>query len=101
MAKRRTLPQIRQEDGIRSTYRLKSRSELIDVMLYHGYDTGYALAKAARILPGTVNHLIYGRRTDCGPKTAAAIETTLRQRPGELFARVSHGPRTLGSKTPT
>lgn len=96
MAKRRTLPQIRQEDGIRSTYRLKSQSELIDVMLYHGFETGYSLAKAAGLKQGAVNHLVFGRRRTCSPETAAAIESALKQKPGSLFVRVSHGPRTVG-----
>lgn len=93
MVKRRTLPQIRMEDGIRSTFRLKSRAELIDTMLYHGFESGYSLAKAAGIKPGIVNFLVSGQRRSCSPASAAAIEAALSQKPGTLFVRVSHVPR--------
>lgn len=85
MAKRRsTLPIIRGDEH-RVTYTLRSQALLVDQMRYRRFHTGYALAKAAGLLPGTVNHLVFGRRTTCSPETAASIEEALDVRPGTLF----------------
>lgn len=85
MAKRRsTLPVIRGDEH-RVTYTLKSQAALIGQMQYRRFTTGYQLAKAAGLLPGTVNHLVFGRRRTCSPETASAIEEALSVRPGTLF----------------
>lgn len=85
MAKRRsTLPVIRGDEH-RVTYTLKSQALLVDQMRYRRFTTGYQLAKASGLLPGTVNHLVFGRRTTCSPETASAIEEALNVRPGTLF----------------
>nr|DAF00023.1 MAG TPA: LAMBDA REPRESSOR (TRIPLE MUTANT)/DNA COMPLEX-DNA COMPLEX, DOUBLE HELIX, TRANSCRIPTION-DNA.1A [Caudoviricetes sp.] len=55
-------------------------------MDYRHIDSGYALAKKAGLLPGTVNHLLYGRRATCSYRTARAIEEALGCPKGFLFA---------------
>lgn len=84
MTRRRdTLPDTRQTTG--ATYRLTSHSDLLRRMRRRGYTSGYALAQAAGLGQGTVNHLVHGRRTTCSERTATAIERALRLEPDELF----------------
>lgn len=85
MAKRRnTLPKVA-SDGTRTTYKLKSQRSLIDQMVHRELTSGYALAEAAGLKPGAVNHLVFGRRTQCSLATAAGIEKALGVKPGDLF----------------
>ena len=72
-------------DEWRLTVKLKSLRVLREFMQFHGLTTGYALAKKAGVLPGTVNHLLSGKRSTCRPETAHAIEETLGCPPGFLF----------------
>ena len=63
-------------DPYRLTARLISRRVLRQHMKHRRIPSGYALAKAAGILPGTVNNLLRDRNS-CSPETAAAIEHAL------------------------
>lgn len=75
-----------QTDQWRLTVKLKSRRALQEYMEFHRIQSGYALAKKAGILPGTVNHLLSGRRNTCSLRTARSIEEALQCPPGFLFA---------------
>lgn len=70
----------------RLTVKLKSRQALREFMDHHKLPTAYALAKKAELLPGTVGHLVSGRRTHCSLRTARAIEEALECPQGFLFA---------------
>lgn len=64
---------------------LRSLRALREFMAFHGLKSGYALAKKAGILPGTVNHMLSGRRDTCSLETARAIEEALGVPTGFLF----------------
>lgn len=72
-------------DEWRLTVRLKSLRALKEFADFHGLRSGYAIAKKAGILPGTVNHLLSGERNTCSVKTARAIEEALGCPSGFLF----------------
>lgn len=78
-------------DEWRLYVKLRSLKALREFMTFHGLKSGYALAKKAGILPGTVNHLLSGRRDTCSLQTARAIEEALGVPSGFLFeARMPH-----------
>lgn len=78
-------------DEWRLYVRLRSLKALREFMAFHGIRSGYALAQKAGILPGTVNHLLSGRRTACSLAAARAIEEALGCPVGFLLeARMSH-----------
>lgn len=72
-------------DEWRLTAKLVSLRVLEQYCKHRGLLTGYALAKKAGLLPGTVNHIRSGRRKTCSPETAAAIERALDVPPESLF----------------
>lgn len=72
-------------DEWKLTARLVSLRVLKQYMDHRQIKTGYALATKAGILPGTVNHILSGRRKSCSPETAAAIERALDVVPESLF----------------
>lgn len=72
-------------DQWRLTVRLKSLRALREFMEFQRLPSGYALAQKAGILPGTVNHLLSGKRNTCSLRTARAIEEALQCPPGFLF----------------
>lgn len=89
-------------DEWRLTARLVSLRVLKQYMAHRGIPTGYALAKRAGILPGTVNHLLNGGRKTCSPQTAAAIEEALDVPSESLFelnkSKVADALRPAGRK---
>lgn len=65
--------------------RLRSLAGLHRVMEYRGFNSGYALAKAAGLTPGVVNHLVHGHRKTCSGYTARAISGALKMPQDSLF----------------
>lgn len=65
--------------------RLRSLPALHNAMEYRGFTSGYALAKAAGLTPGVVNHLVHGHRKTCSGKTARAIAEALQMPQDTLF----------------
>lgn len=66
--------------------RLRSLRALHETMEFEGFSSGYQLAKAARLKPGTVNHLVHGHRRTCSAATAHAISEALHEPQRRLFA---------------
>lgn len=65
--------------------RLISLGGLHRVMESRGFNSGYALAKAAGLTPGVVNHLVHGHRKTCSGKTARLISEALETPQDNLF----------------
>lgn len=65
--------------------RLDSLADLHRVMEARGFMSGYALAKAAGLTPGVVNHLVHGHRETCSAKTARLISEALQTPLDNLF----------------
>jgi transcriptional regulator with XRE-family HTH domain len=72
-------------DGVRQTYRLTSLAALRAVLEAHGFTSGYQLAKAAGLTPGTVNHLVHGHRQTASPRTVGKLREVLGVDARDLF----------------
>lgn len=70
---------------VRQSYRLVSLPELRAEMVSRNYLSGYALAKAAGLNPGVVNHLVHGRRSTASPRTVGALRGVFGDITDELF----------------
>jgi hypothetical protein len=65
--------------------KLDSLADLHRVMELRGFMSGYALAKAAGLTPGVVNHLVHGHRKTCSARTARLISEALQTPLDNLF----------------
>ena len=70
---------------VRQTYRLTSLSALRAAMLANGFHSGYALAKAAGLHAGIVNHLVHGHRSSASPTTVGKLREALGRDTDDLF----------------